>query len=211
MALIHKATLAPTKLELLTDWLPSRPWFAGADPKAGLRQVGAYRFDDPAGQVGLEAILLQTDAGTVLQAPLTYRAAPRAGAEEHLIGTMEHSVLGTRWVYDACGDPVWATALATSVLTGSPQAEEKVDHGGHLESREPTVKVSASGAMDLQIAALESVTCHDESQTTVITADGLELVVVRVIGAEVATTHTLTGRWSEGEAILAGVSPVSSG
>ena len=29
MALLHRATLRPTKLDLLTAWLPSQPWFLG--------------------------------------------------------------------------------------------------------------------------------------------------------------------------------------
>ncbi len=29
MAIIHLTTMAPTKLELLTSWLPGRPWYLG--------------------------------------------------------------------------------------------------------------------------------------------------------------------------------------
>ena len=49
MAVIHRATLTPGKLELLAGWLPARPWCPGVED---LRQLGAYRFDDPAGEVG---------------------------------------------------------------------------------------------------------------------------------------------------------------
>jgi hypothetical protein len=203
MALMHMATLTPTKLELMTAWVPTRPWFNGTPD---LRQVGAYRFDDPAGQVGLEGILLATGDGSVLHVPMTYRAAPLAAAQQHLIGTIEHSVLGRRWVYDACGDPVWAAMLATTILTGGTQADEIVDHGDHLVPREPTAKVVGSGTSDRQVAATESVTCYDEGQTTVVTAGDLELVVVRVIGADLPTAQTLTGRWAEGgPAVLAGL------
>ncbi|HST80335.1 MAG TPA: hypothetical protein VLL08_01200 [Kineosporiaceae bacterium] len=203
MALIHMATLTPTKLELMTAWAPGRPWFTGTSE---LRQVGAYRFDDPAGQVGLEGILLATTDGSVLHIPMTYRAAPLAGAQQLLIGTIEHSVLGRRWVYDACGDPVWAAALATTMLTGSSQAEEIVDHGDHFVPREPTVKVFGSGTPDRPVPAIESVTCWDEGQTTAVKAGDLELVVVRVVGADLQATQTLTGRWSEGEpSVLAGL------
>src|SRR5215218_7739419 len=100
MALLHRAEITPTKLELLDAWLPTRAWYRGpADP--GLAKVGAFRFDDPAGEVGIETLLVQAGDGPVLQVPLTYRAAPLAGAEPWLIGTTEHSVLGRRWVYDA--------------------------------------------------------------------------------------------------------------
>jgi Maltokinase N-terminal cap domain len=89
---------------LLSAWLPGRLWFTG---RAEVQPPGAYRFDDPAGEVGIEAILLQAADGSVLHAPLTYRRAPLDGAQDYLIGTTEHSVLGRRWVYDGCGDPIW--------------------------------------------------------------------------------------------------------
>jgi len=127
MAHIHKATLRPTKIDLLRAWLPTRPWF---DADGELQRVGAYRFDDPAGQVGIEASLIRSGDGTVFHVPLTYRDAPLPGAEAFLVGTAEHSVLGQRWVYDGCGDPVAMTAFATAILTGGTQAQEYVDVGG---------------------------------------------------------------------------------
>jgi hypothetical protein len=209
MALIHKATLTPRKLELLTTWLPSRSWFTG---EADVRQVGAYRFDDPAGEVGIEAILMRAADGSVLHVPLTYRGAPLAGGEGFLIGTTEHSVLGTRWVYDGCGDPVWATALATAMLTGGTQAAELVDLGGRLEPREATATVIGSGTASAQVQEIDAVTCHDEGVVTVIRAGTLELVVVRVVGAEVSAVQTLTGRWAgAGPEVLAGILPACSG
>ena len=131
MALLHKATVTPTKLEILDAWLPGRPWFHGA---AGVEKVASYRFDDPAGEVGLEAILVSS-GDEVYQVPLTYRAAPLAGADGHLVGTMEHSVLGPRWAYDACADPVWASALATAIRTGGEQAEQHFDIDGRRRDR----------------------------------------------------------------------------
>nr|WP_257910073.1 phosphotransferase [Janibacter limosus] len=47
----------------------------------------------------------------VYRVPLTYRDAPLEGAEAALVGEMEHSVLGHRWVYDAPHDPVYVTQL----------------------------------------------------------------------------------------------------
>src|SRR3982751_5076145 len=104
MALVYRATLGPTKQELVEAWLPPQPWAAG---RAIAEKVGEYRFDDPDGEVGVETILWSLDDGSVIQTPLTYRAAPLFGAEAWLIGTSEHSVLGPRWVYDGCADPVW--------------------------------------------------------------------------------------------------------
>src|SRR3954451_22866156 len=112
MALIHRATIRPTKAELLADWVPTQPW-----GEREFELVGAYRFDDPDGEVGIETHVLASPDGDLLQVPLTYRGAPLAGAERFLVCTMEHSVLGPRWIYDAVGDPVYAAVLA-SVLRG---------------------------------------------------------------------------------------------
>lgn len=38
MAVIHQTTMKPNKVELLTAWLPSQPWYLGADaPGQGWR------------------------------------------------------------------------------------------------------------------------------------------------------------------------------
>src|ERR1700712_1086698 len=145
MALIYQAQLRPTKIELLSGWVPAQSWFGEADASK-LEAVGAYRFDDPAGEVGIETHLLMSPRGQVIQVPLTYRSAPLAGADAALIGTMAHSVLGERWVYDGCADPVYATALATAILTGGVEAElEIVKDGGNVFMKSTTT-VQGSGS-----------------------------------------------------------------
>ncbi len=206
MALLHRATLTPSKLDLLSAWVPGRPWSGGRVP---VGQLGSYRFDDVAGLVGMESFLLETADGAVLHVPLTYRAAPLAGAAAHLVGTTEHSVLGTRYVYDACVDPVYARALGTAVLAGGTQAEELVDVDGVLERREPSATVVGSGPGGADVPAppqeLPDVSSRDEDTTTVVEARDLELVVIRVVGDDTAPAGaTLTGRWpGGGPAVLA--------
>ena len=203
MALLHDATVTPTKLELLDAWLPSRSWFHGA---TGVDKVSAYRFDDPAGEVGLEAILVQS-GGEVYQVPLTYRAAPLVGADDHLVGTMEHSVLGPRWAYDACGDPVWASALATAIRTGGAQAEQYIDIDGRRETLPPLMTVRGSGSASDGVE-VTAVRCHDEGDVTVMSGDGLDLLLVRRVGADLPAlpdgAGLLTGSWTDvDDAVLA--------
>ena len=144
MAIIYRATISPTKLEIIGRWLPTQPWYSGpAEPAP--TALGAYRFDDPDGEVGIETHLVRVDDGPVLQVPLTYRAAALAGAENALLGTMEHSVLGQRWVYDACSDPVYVAALSAVIRGETTQAEEIVEVDGRTERREPTAVVAAGG------------------------------------------------------------------
>jgi hypothetical protein len=197
MAIIYQATLSPNKMELLTEWLPVQSWFPGGDP-AELRQVGAYRFDDPAGEVGIETILVAA-GDAVLQAPLTYRGAPLDGAEQWLVGTMEHSVLGTRWVYDACGDPVYVAELSAAVVAARAQAEETVDVDGKPERRDPSVRVQSSGSVGADVpvfaGALSVVTADG---ATTISDRSLTLTVVRVLelSGNTAGAKPLTGTWS---------------
>lgn len=125
MSTIHKTTLVPTKLELLTDWLPVQPWFQGQETPH-LSVVGGFRLDDPDGEVGMEFMVLRDEKDEAYYVvPLTYRGTPLPGddALDHLVGTLEHGVLGKRYVYDGPYDPVWREAVA-NLLDGEaePQA-----------------------------------------------------------------------------------------
>ena len=105
MALFHRATITPTKAELIAQWAPTRSWGPAADIR--LDVIGSYRFDDPDGRVGMETHLV-TAAGTLLQVPLTYRDEPLEGADDALIVEMQHSALGTRFVDQP---PPWMRTL----------------------------------------------------------------------------------------------------
>ncbi len=189
MALIHQATLTPGKLDLLRAWLPTRPWFpAGAEVTA----LGAYRFDDPAGEVGVETFLLQAGA-VVLQVPLTYRSGPLVGAEDALVGTTDHSVLGRRWVHDATADPVWLAALVSTVLTGGTEAAEELEVDGRRQPRDPGATVRGSGAPGAPVPAPGAARVHDDGPTTVVEAGEVEVVLARVVGTPLGDGPTLTG------------------
>jgi hypothetical protein len=203
MALLHKATLNPSKRELMTAWLATKPWAEGFDP---VKTIASYRFDDPAGEVGLEGALLVDDAGgDVVHVPVSYRGAPLEGADAFLVGTTEHSVLGKRWVYDACGDPVWAAALATAIATGGRGAEQYFEIDGEKVMVEPrmTVQGTGSDAASPTTGAIDDV--RDEGPTTVTRTGGVELVVVRIVGTDIDAAETLTGRWGDASGVLAGL------
>ena len=138
MATIHTGTtLAPSKLELLADWLPRRPWYLAAGAPPVLSKAGGFRLDDPAGEVGIEFMLVTDAAGggeTTYSVPMTYRAAPLDGADDALIGTSEHGVLGTRWFYDAAHDPVAVDQLL-ALITGSAEAQ----HQSRSDTLDPSV------------------------------------------------------------------------
>ncbi|MFE9444492.1 1,4-alpha-glucan branching protein [Streptomyces sp. NPDC006602] len=125
MAVIHHTTLKPTKLELLTAWLPTCPWYSGGPGEPELTKAGGFRLDDPEGEVGIEFMAATDTSGThpvTYLVPLTYRGAPLDGAEHALVGTMEHGVLGQRWAYDGCHDPVLVAQLL-ALIEGRAQAQ----------------------------------------------------------------------------------------
>lgn len=194
MALVHRATLVPSKQELVESWLPTRSWASGRTVAGKLAE---YRFDDPAGEVGVETILWRTDDGAVLQTPLTYRAAPLADADAHLIGTSEHSVLGRRWIYDGCGDPVWAATLSAAILTGGTQAPMFFEQDGERVDVPPRMQVRGSGtAGDApQVSSIDSVT--DAGTLTSVRAGDLQLTVARTVGSPLAGEFTLTGQLAD--------------
>jgi hypothetical protein len=119
MARFHAATITPTKAELIADWIPTQPW--GPDASDTVEVIGAYRFDDPDGSVGMETHLA-TAGGATFQVPLTYRDAPLDGADGALITEMHHSALGNRWVYDGLRDPMYVVMLAAVAMTGQGEA-----------------------------------------------------------------------------------------
>jgi hypothetical protein len=186
MALLYRAELRPSKIELVAGWAPTQPWFEG-DADAALVSVASFRFDDPDGEVGIETLLVRAGDGPVMQVPLTYRGAPLEGGAARLIGTMRHSVLGQRWAYDGAGDPAYLTAVATAALTGGRQADQNVDTDGELVFREPTALVVGSGASGTPVPAQVSadrVSVRHEHGATVVEAGDARLVIVRAPGTD---------------------------
>lgn len=129
MAVIHQTTMNPGKLDLLAAWLPDQPWYLGGGPRRPeLTRAGGFRLDDPAGEVGIEFMVVADgaagDAAVFYQVPMAYRGQPLAGAEGGLIGTSEHGVLGTRWIYDGARDPVLVAQLVACIQgKAQPQAQ----------------------------------------------------------------------------------------
>jgi hypothetical protein len=199
MAILYpQADLRPTKLELLTPWLPTRAWYNGpAAPE--LTRVAGYRFDDPAGEVGIETLLIQVGDGALYQVPLTYRGAPLEGHDEWLIGTSDHSVLGPRWIYDGCGDPLYASVLTTTIVTGASEAEEFNNVDGREERREPSMTVRGGGARGIAAPQIGAIVRIEDDDPTLIVTDSYELAISRVLDrtgiAGPSDNGVLTGTW----------------
>ena len=191
MGIVHQATLTPSKQEIVAGLLPSRGW---ARNRTIAEKVAEYRLDDPAGEVGVETILWRLDDGAIIQTPLTYRAEPLAGADEHLISTTQHSVLGERWVYDGCGDPVWASTLVAAIVTGGQQSQMYFEDDDGVRIDIPArmqVRGSGSGTGAAPVDAVDHV--EDVGDTTVVRAGDVGIALARVVGTPLGDGPHLRG------------------
>jgi len=203
MAIIHPVTMAPTKLELLTSWLPGRPWYLGGAVVPLLTKAGGFRLDDPDGRVGLEFMAVADASGdepVTYHVPLSYRGAPLTGADDAIIGTAEHGALGKRWIYDGTRDPVLVGQLFALLLgEAEPQAQSISN------TIDPSVTISITGHVGEPPAGFVAVA--DGSRSTDITvrprgAPGPVMIRVnRVLrpnrpGLMAGTLGHVTGEWS---------------
>lgn len=103
------ADLSPTKAELVEKF------GAIKNPQ------GSARLVDPDGDVGIEFHFGLDDSGRLLLLPVTYRGAELN--ERATLTTMDHSVLGKRWVSAALSDPVAVTQIIRAIVQGDDGAE----------------------------------------------------------------------------------------
>jgi hypothetical protein len=142
MAIFHRATIKPTKEELMAAWAPTQPW--GPTGGQSLDVIGSYRFDDPDGRVGMETHICTTGS-QLFQIPLTYRDEPLDNHKAALIAEMSHSVLGKRWVYDGLRDPQFVVMLAGVTMTGQGEALGMAVYDGRWYIAPSNVRIRGGG------------------------------------------------------------------
>lgn len=126
-------------------------------------------------------MLLVTRDGRVLQVPFSYRPEPLPGADDALVATMEHSVLGQRWVYDASRDPVAVECFHRALAGEQEEAAFEIYEGEEcVGRREPVVRVSRRPGIG--------------------PASGLRMA--QVVGDELAGAEELVAVWPGGQAVV---------
>lgn len=187
MAIIYRAELRPSKSEILASFLAARSWGRTGEPEL----LGAFRFDDPAGEVGVECHLVRVD-DTIFHLPLTYRPAPLPEAPEHLLTTMEHSVLGERFVYDGLHDEVALDCFRRALCGEQEQAGLEIHEADGTPSgtRAPTV------TLRLEVDAGERLPTGQEL------LDGEPFTIARTVG-DLDGTVRLVAAWAGGEGVVA--------
>jgi hypothetical protein len=176
MAIFHRATITPTKAELIAEWAPTQAWGpSAADP---IDVIGSYRFDDPDGRVGMETHLV-TGGGKLMQIPLTYRDAPLEGADDALITEMQHSVLGTRWVYDGLRDARLVVMLAAATMTGQGEALGMAVYDGRWYIAPSNVRIQGGGWTQERVPVDGFELEYDDADASVLHNDRFEFTMFR--------------------------------
>jgi hypothetical protein len=176
MALFHRATVTPTKTQLIEAWAPTQPWGPSGD--GPIEVIGSFRFDDPNGRVGMETHLVK--AGEVLfQVPLTYRDEPLVGGDAALISEMQHSALGKRWVYDGLRDPMFVTMFAGVAMTGQGEALGMVVYDDRWHVAPSNVRIHGGGWTQERVAVDGFELRSDDAHASVLQNERFELTVFR--------------------------------
>lgn len=187
MAIIYDADLSPSKTEILRSFLAGRSWGESGE----LELLGAYRFDDPEGEVGVECHLVKVGE-TTYHLPLAYRPARVEDAEEHLLATMQHSVLGERFVYDGLADETALDCFRRALSGEQEQAELEIheEDGTLREVRPQSVTVS------LEVDEGEQPPTGEEL------LEGAPFTIARTLG-DLDGTVRLRAVWADGQGVVA--------
>lgn len=189
MALYHRATITPPKAEVVATWATTQAWC----PDGEVSPVGAFRFDDPLGAVGMETHIAAV-GDALVQVPLTYRDAPLAD-DAGLITTIEHSALGTRWVYDGLADPIYVTMLTAVSLTGQGEALGLVEVDGRWIVAPTNVRISGGGGGLDRVAVDAMVTDAVSTAAPTFANDRFEMTVHRQLRPGSQPPIGLTAMW----------------
>ncbi|PWH05725.1 hypothetical protein DEO23_10975 [Brachybacterium endophyticum] len=186
MAIIHRAELTPSKNEILHGLLTARGWLEPGE----FTVLGAYRFDDPAGQVGIECHLVRSGE-IVFHLVLSYRDAPLEDEDADLVATMEHSVLGTRYIYDGLEDEVALDCFLRAIAGAQDQADLDVYENGELvEHRPQSIRLRREVDAGVEVPSVEQL------------EGGAPFVIAQSIGG-VDGTVRLVAEWSDGSGVVA--------
>lgn len=156
--------------------------------------IGAYRFDDPEGQVGMETFIVQAGED-LLHVPLTYRNEALAGHESSFVGEMLHSELGTRYVYDGLGDAQFVTMMAAVSMTGQGEALGLAVYDGRWFIAPTNVRIRGGGWTQERVAVDGFDRVSDDASGALLRSDEFELVVSRRLATGPQPAIGLTATW----------------
>jgi 1,4-alpha-glucan branching enzyme len=158
--------------EILTSWLPSQRWFPARGQSVDLTVVGGTVLEDPAGAAGFEVHFLAVESGRrtdVVSVPISYRSEPLEGADQGLIGQVEHPRLGARWAYDATHDADFVRLWVDFILTSGRTPDGRLDG----------VVIKAPASQEPGMIPAVKVLQGEQSNTSVVYGSGPGSMIVK--------------------------------
>ena len=140
------AVLNPTKAEILHQQF------------GPVTNIGAFRFVDPNGKVGIETLLVRETDGALLQFPVTYRE--QRISDTHEVGTTEHSHLGTRHITKIVADPVAVTEIIRVILEGDTNVQRS-------DGKTSPYKIHGTGIAGVDTLTLDNIHLKKIADTVV--------------------------------------------
>jgi hypothetical protein len=121
-----------------------------------------------------------------------------------LIGEMEHSVLGSRWVYDGVRDPRFVVMLAAVTMTGQGEALGMAVYDGRWYVAPTNVRIHGGGWSLERVPVDGFELQRDDADATVLTNDRFRLTLHRrpVPGARPAIGLTATWEGQEDGVVI---------
>jgi hypothetical protein len=116
---------------------------------------------------------------TLLQVPLTYRDAPLDGGDDAFITEMQHTALGTRWVYDGLRDPRLVTMLAAVAMTGQGEALGMVLYDDRWYIAPTDVRIQGGGWTLERVPVDGFELASDDASGALLRNDRFEMTVFR--------------------------------
>ncbi|MEZ5342632.1 MAG: hypothetical protein R2706_14645 [Acidimicrobiales bacterium] len=118
---------------------------------------------------------------------------------------MEHSVLGDRWIYNACSDPVYVAELVRTIIEGDASVEAFVETADGMVPRPATAPADGTGAVDLTVPLIESVTATTTDEGTRVTAGSIEVLIRHDLREFMTDRPALIARWGQGQQAVVAV------
>ncbi len=122
IAKMYDTTVVPSKEDIARAWAGS------------VNLKGSYRLVDTVdGEVGIEVLIATDLDGRMIQIPFSYRSEEIN--PEQTLSSVDHGVLGKRWVTNALGDPVAVREIIRTILTGDDGATRDDGVAAYLDIR----------------------------------------------------------------------------
>lgn len=138
----------------------------------------------------MQVYLLESE-GSLFQVPVTYRDEPLSKTPESLIGTIEHSVLGLRYVHDGIYDDQFVTVLAGVASAGYGQSLGFAQQDGRWHAWPDQLRLEGTAELPGRPPVDRFAILNDNNDHVALQNDHIEMTIYRRLTQETQPNHGL--------------------